>query len=156
MHKASILVLLLLALEAAEGFAGVQGFFSKIGAVRLMRVSHLTSWKMSNALIEAPRGPVLVVGTPVPRLYVYDHCPFCVRVRFIMGVKNIKHNVVFLANDDIETPTKLVVYTQPQSFQLKSIELTIHFFYTRHAGREKSRPNSGNSFLWGSDEGVNG
>eukprot|EP00291_Cryptomonas_curvata_P010421 CAMPEP_0172201790 /NCGR_PEP_ID=MMETSP1050-20130122/30230_1 /TAXON_ID=233186 /ORGANISM="Cryptomonas curvata, Strain CCAP979/52" /LENGTH=216 /DNA_ID=CAMNT_0012879545 /DNA_START=258 /DNA_END=905 /DNA_ORIENTATION=+ len=25
-----------------------------------------------------------------------------------MGFKNIKHNVVFLANDDIETPTKLV------------------------------------------------
>ena len=50
----------------------------------------------------------LVTGTPIPRLYVYDHCPFCVRVRFIMGIKNIKHNVVFLANDDIETPTKLV------------------------------------------------
>jgi hypothetical protein len=104
---------LLLALEAAEGFAGVHGFLSNLGSFRLKRVSHPTSWKMSNtlvsnSLVEPPRNPALVVGTPVPRLYVYDHCPFCVRVRFIMGVKNIKHNVVFLANDDIETPTKLV------------------------------------------------
>ena len=98
---------LLLTLEAAEGFAGVQGFSPKLGSIRLKTVSHPTSWKM-NSLVEAPRNPALVVGTPVPRLYVYDHCPFCVRVRFIMGLKNIKHNVVFLANDDIETPAKLV------------------------------------------------
>jgi glutaredoxin 2 len=44
----------------------------------------------------------------LPTLYVYDHCPFCVRVRFALGVKNIKHNLHFLANDDIATPTKLV------------------------------------------------
>jgi hypothetical protein len=121
MHRASLLLLLLLTLEAAEGFAGVQGFLSKLGAVRLKTVSHpTTSWKMSNTLVEAPRDPALVIGTPVPRLYVYDHCPFCVRVRFIMGVKNIKHNVVFLANDDIETPTKLVqVIHKTSAFSLE-------------------------------------
>lgn len=41
-------------------------------------------------------------------MYVYDHCPFCVRVRLALGMKNVKHLVHFLANDDIATPTALV------------------------------------------------
>jgi glutaredoxin 2 len=52
--------------------------------------------------------PERVVRPDLPILYVYDHCPFCVRVRAAFGLKNIKHNIVFLANDDVETPTKLV------------------------------------------------
>jgi len=42
------------------------------------------------------------------RVYVYDHCPFCVRVRLALGLKGIKHDLRFLLNDDVETPTKLV------------------------------------------------
>jgi len=49
-----------------------------------------------------------VIRPQLPTLYVYDHCPFCVRVRLALGVKNIKHLIHFLANDDIETPTRLV------------------------------------------------
>ena len=41
-------------------------------------------------------------------MYVYDHCPFCVRVRLALGLKNVKHEVKFLANDDTETPIGLV------------------------------------------------
>lgn len=52
--------------------------------------------------------PERVVRTDLPTLYVYDHCPFCVRVRAAFGLKNIKHNLIFLANDDIDTPTKLI------------------------------------------------
>ena len=44
----------------------------------------------------------------LPALYVYDHCPFCVRVRMALGVKGIKHKLVFMGNDDVETPTALV------------------------------------------------
>merc|ERR1712070_914762 len=44
----------------------------------------------------------------LPELYVYDHCPFCVRVRYALGVKGIKHKLNFLGNDDVETPTSLV------------------------------------------------
>jgi len=54
------------------------------------------------------RPKALVPGSPLPRLYVYDHCPFCVRARMIFGLKNIKHEVRFMANDDVETPTALV------------------------------------------------
>ena len=49
-----------------------------------------------------------VVLDPLPKVYVYDHCPFCVRVRLGFGIKNIKYETVFMANDDITTPTSLV------------------------------------------------
>jgi len=52
--------------------------------------------------------PPRVIRDQLPVVYVYDHCPFCVRVRLAMGMKNVKHNIVFLANDDIPTPTALV------------------------------------------------
>lgn len=52
--------------------------------------------------------PARVIRDDLPTLYVYDHCPFCVRVRAALGIKNIKHNLHFLANDDVATPTKLV------------------------------------------------
>lgn len=41
-----------------------------------------------------------IIVSPTPIVYVYDHCPFCVRVRLAFGFKNIKHEVRFLANDD--------------------------------------------------------
>lgn len=44
----------------------------------------------------------------IPTLYNYDHCPFCVRVRVALGFKNVKHNIIFMANDDVYTPTALV------------------------------------------------
>ncbi|KQN50395.1 glutaredoxin [Serratia sp. Leaf50] len=42
------------------------------------------------------------------KLYVYDHCPFCVRARMIMGLKNIPVETVFLPNDDEATPIKMI------------------------------------------------
>jgi GrxB family glutaredoxin len=52
--------------------------------------------------------PERVIRDDLPTVYVYDHCPFCVRVRFALGIKNVKHNLHFLANDDVKTPTALV------------------------------------------------
>ena len=52
--------------------------------------------------------PPRVVPDTLPILYVYDHCPFCVRVRVALGFKNVKHELHFLANDDATTPTKLI------------------------------------------------
>ena len=62
----------------------------------------------SLSIISSLVKPIRVVLNPLPTLYVYDHCPYCVRVRFAFGLKNIKHNIHFLANDDIPTPTALV------------------------------------------------
>jgi hypothetical protein len=57
-----------------------------------------------NPFVQGPR----IAREELPVVYVYDHCPFCVRVRLALGIMNVKHNVFFLANDDIPTPTKLV------------------------------------------------
>lgn len=55
-------------------------------------------------LVQPPR----LVLSPLPKVYVYDHCPFCVRVRLALGLKNIKYEPVFMANDDVPTPTALL------------------------------------------------
>lgn len=49
-----------------------------------------------------------IVRDEIPEVYVYDHCPFCVRVRLALGIKNVKHNCMFMPNDDIPIPTKLI------------------------------------------------
>ena len=61
----------------------------------------------TNKFMKPPR---LVPDDPslIPTLYNYDHCPFCVRVRLALGFKNIKHNIIFMANDDVHMPTALV------------------------------------------------
>ncbi len=41
------------------------------------------------------------------KLYVYDHCPFCVRARMPFGLKNIPFELAFLPNDDEETPINM-------------------------------------------------
>ncbi|MDR0806754.1 MAG: glutaredoxin 2 [Enterobacteriaceae bacterium] len=42
------------------------------------------------------------------KLYVYDHCPFCVKARMIFGIKNIPFELHILLNDDEETPIKMI------------------------------------------------
>ena len=58
----------------------------------------------ASPFVQGPR----IVRDELPIVYVYDHCPFCVRVRVALGIKNVKHQVIFLQNDDIPTPTKLI------------------------------------------------
>jgi len=43
-----------------------------------------------------------------PELLVYDHCPFCVRVRVALGVLGTDYKLTFMENDDVDTPTALV------------------------------------------------
>lgn len=70
-----------------------------------LRTCHVGALVMPKAVTKlAPR----VVLPTLPKVYVYDHCPFCVRVRLALGLKNIKIETVFLANDDVNTPTNLV------------------------------------------------
>jgi len=41
-------------------------------------------------------------------LYVYDHCPFCVKARMIFGLQQQPVELSFLLNDDEQTPTSLI------------------------------------------------
>ncbi|WP_338562837.1 glutaredoxin 2 [Erwinia sp. E_sp_B04_7] len=42
------------------------------------------------------------------KLYIYDHCPFCVKARMIFGLKNVPVELVVMLNDDEATPKKLI------------------------------------------------
>ncbi|MFC2293605.1 MAG: glutaredoxin 2 [Kingella oralis] len=42
------------------------------------------------------------------KLYIYDHCPFCVRARMIFGLRQILVELIHLANDDETTPISLI------------------------------------------------
>jgi len=100
--KISILISLAATVSSVAGFAA---------PVSQRYASSSSALAMSTAT--EPSAPFVkpstrIIREQLPILYVYDHCPFCVRVRFAMGVKNIKHTLHFLANDDVATPTKLV------------------------------------------------
>ncbi|MBK4716359.1 MULTISPECIES: glutaredoxin 2 [Tenebrionibacter/Tenebrionicola group] len=42
------------------------------------------------------------------KLYIYEHCPFCVKARMIFGLKNIPVELNVLLNNDEETPVSMV------------------------------------------------
>ncbi len=42
------------------------------------------------------------------KLYVYEHCPFCVRARMIFGFKGVDFELKIIMEADIETPTKMI------------------------------------------------
>lgn len=42
------------------------------------------------------------------KLYIYDHCPFCVRARMIFGVRDVAVEEVVLPNDDEATPIGMI------------------------------------------------
>lgn len=42
------------------------------------------------------------------KLYIYDHCPFCVKARMIFGLKNLPVELNVLLNDDVDTPTRMI------------------------------------------------
>jgi hypothetical protein len=93
--KVSVVSLLLLA-------TSVSGFISP-------QLDKVTTLRMSSAVEAEPfTKSERIIMDELPTVFVYDHCPFCVRVRLALGIKNVKHNVRFMANDDIPTPTKLV------------------------------------------------
>jgi len=42
------------------------------------------------------------------KLYIYEHCPFCVKARMIFGLKNLPVELIVMQNDDEQLPNKLV------------------------------------------------
>lgn len=42
------------------------------------------------------------------KLYIYDHCPFCVRARLMAGVRQMAVEEIVLLNDDEATPIGLI------------------------------------------------
>ena len=42
------------------------------------------------------------------KLYIYGHCPYCVRVQFALTVKKIACQIEYLLNDDVKTPVSMI------------------------------------------------
>ena len=42
------------------------------------------------------------------KLFIYDHCPFCVKARMIFGLKNLPVRLVTLLSDDEATPVGMI------------------------------------------------
>ncbi|ACS85969.1 glutaredoxin 2 [Musicola paradisiaca] len=42
------------------------------------------------------------------KLFIYEHCPFCVKARMIFGLKSLPVDVTVLSNDDEATPISMV------------------------------------------------
>lgn len=42
------------------------------------------------------------------KLYIYDHCPFCVRPRLLAGIRQIPLETIILLNDDEATPISFI------------------------------------------------
>lgn len=42
------------------------------------------------------------------KLYVYDHCPYCVKARMIFGLKHVDMELITLLNDDEDTPINMI------------------------------------------------
>ncbi|KAG3079388.1 hypothetical protein PI125_g20724 [Phytophthora idaei] len=88
---------------------------------------------------------------PAVTLFVYDHCPFCARVRLILGLKNVPHEFFFMANHDETTPIELVGASRPPSSCYsaekrspkdikKWIEESAHVFHVLYHPRAHNAP----------------
>lgn len=42
------------------------------------------------------------------KLYLYEHCPFCVRAQMIFGFKKLPIEKIYLMDDDKQTPTAMI------------------------------------------------
>lgn len=59
------------------------------------------------------------------KLYIYDHCPFCVRARMIFGLRDVAVEEVVLANDDEATPIGMIGSKQVPILQKKMVRLWV-------------------------------
>ena len=77
------------------------------------------------------------------KLYIYDHCPFCIRARIIFGIQQIPVELITLANDDEATPIRLIgakqvpILQKPDgSYMGESLDIV------RHINAQASQPIS--------------
>ena len=81
------------------------------------------------------------------KLYIYDHCPFCVRARMIFGLRDVAVEEVVLANDDEATPigmigSKQVPILQKEDGSFMGESLDIVRYIDQGRLKEEVRPES--------------
>ena len=76
------------------------------------------------------------------KLYIYDHCPFCVRARMIFGLRSLPVEIEVFANDDEAGPTALIgekvvpILIKPDGTAMDE-SLDIVRFVDEYAGKER-------------------
>ena len=79
---------------------------------------------------------------PTMKLYIYDHCPFCVRARMIFGLRGLPVKLEVFANDDEAGPTALIgekvvpILVKPDGTAMDE-SLDIVLFVDEYAGKER-------------------
>lgn len=80
----------------------------------------------------------------VMKLYIYDHCPFCVRARMIFGLRRIDVEQIVLQNDDEATPIGMIGVKQVPilqktdgSYMGESLEIVRYIDEISNKGRLK-------------------
>ena len=80
----------------------------------------------------------------VMKLYIYDHCPFCVRARMIFGLRRIDVKQIILQNDDEATPIRMIGVKQVPilqktdgSYMGESLEIVRYIDEISNRGRLK-------------------
>ena len=78
------------------------------------------------------------------KLYIYDHCPFCVRARMIFGLRGLPVEEAVLLNDDEAAPIAMIGAKQlpilekdDGSFMGESLDIVRHIDETAGKGRLK-------------------
>ncbi|KPN73466.1 glutaredoxin 2 [Neisseria sp. 74A18] len=78
------------------------------------------------------------------KLYIYDHCPFCVRARMILGIKGIDAEQIILQNDDEDTPIGMIgakqvpiLQKQDGSYMGESLDIVRYIDGLSNEGRLK-------------------
>ncbi len=67
------------------------------------------------------------------KLFIYEHCPFCIRARMIFGIKKQPIDLEVLMDDDIATPTRMIgrkmvpiLQKQDGSYMAESMDI-VHY-----------------------------
>lgn len=81
------------------------------------------------------------------KLFIYDHCPYCVKARMIFGLKRIPFELVTLLNDDEATPIAMIgkkmvpiLECEDGKFMPESLDIVAHVDRLEKYGKPRVSP----------------
>ncbi|WP_406641234.1 glutaredoxin 2 [Pectobacterium brasiliense] len=80
------------------------------------------------------------------KLFIYEHCPFCVRARMIFGLKDLPVEQSVIMEGDVDTPTRMVgrkvvpiLQKEDGSFMPESMDI-VHYVDSKQAPLIADKP----------------
>lgn len=71
-------------------------------------MNNAVSFIFETTIIHYTIATLPTIPSATMKLYIYDHCPYCVRARMIFGLHQIPVEQIVLLNDDETTPINLI------------------------------------------------